>query len=166
MKKFKRSLVIVSSIIVFVCMQSSYAIKLRAEDGGWSWGPFASSTKTSDATSSDSSSRNGSSLWTPKWKVPDVTGGIQRTGRAFTDKTSAAWNSTTRATRKAWKKTTEVLDPFPDKEQTTLNPSPWAAGGSNAKKSSSGGFSSWFSSKEPEIEKPSTPQDFLRQDRP
>jgi len=156
MKLFKLTIFAVSSALLLLSSNS-----IRAEDGGWSWGPFASTTKTSNADVTD---KSGS--WAPDWKLPDVTGGIKRTGKTITDNTVAAWNTTTRTTKKAWKKTTAALDPFPDKEQTTLNPSPWAAGGSNAKKSSSGGFFSWFGSKEPENDKPSTPQDFLRQDRP
>jgi len=156
-------------IVAIVCLASitQGSLSLRAEDGSWSWGPFASSTKTSNATLSEKSAASKSADWIPDWKVPDVAGGIQRTGKKVTDQTAAAWNSTTRATKKAWKKTTEVLDPFPDKSTTTLNPSPWAAGGSNAsKKSSSGGMFNWFGSKEPEETKPATPQDFLRGERP
>jgi hypothetical protein len=139
MKKFNP----IVFIICFTCISQGMPLA-RAEDGNWTWGPLTS------------------------WKMPDVAGGIQRTGKKVTDQTAAAWNSTTRATKKAWKKTTEVLDPFPDNSTTTNNPSPWAAGGSNSQKksNSSGGMFSWFSGKQPEETKPSTPSEFLRGERP
>jgi hypothetical protein len=163
----KKTILIIAITCVATIAQS--AASLHAEDGSWSWGPFSSSTKTTDATTSGTSSTSKSGDWVPNWKMPDVAGGIQRTGKKVTDQTAAAWNSTTRATKKAWKKTTEVLDPFPDNSTTTLNPSPWAAGGSNATKkpkSSSGGMFNWFGSKETEEYKPATPSEFLKGERP
>jgi hypothetical protein len=71
------------------------------------------------------------------------------------DTTSKAWNSVSRSTKRAWKKTTDILDPFPNDTQSSLG----------ASQASSGGGSSWFGGPKKDT-KPATVQEFLRQERP
>ena len=145
------------SLALYFCalsMSGCLSVNVLAETTGWSWGPFTSSTTKSTVANISTESKSSSS-WMPHWKMPDVVGSVKKTANSVTKSTSNAWKSATRTTKRAWKKTTEVLDPFPN--------DPKSVGSSSS--SSSRGSSSWFGGSK-KIEKPATPQDFLRQERP
>ncbi len=90
---------------------------LKAE--GWSWNPINAVTQ-------------------PNW----FTKSVSATGTAVKKTTTGTWNAVSKGTATVWHKTTDWLDPYPNKPDKTTS----------AKSSFDG--------------KPATAQEFLNQDRP
>jgi hypothetical protein len=138
-----------SFLSILIALQTA---SVYAETTGWSWGGiFSSKTSKTDVGVQSVTSK---SSWMPEWKMPDVAGSVKKVGMSVSTTTSNAWNVTSRSTKQAWKKTTEMLDPFPDDK----NPK------ATSTSTSGSGFSGMFGVG-PVDDRPKTVNDFLGQDR-
>ncbi len=129
-----------------------------AETTGWSTGLFSSKTTTTPVGVQEPEPKS----WKPDWKMPNVAGSVKKATHSVTSATTNAWNTTSRTTKHAWKKTTEALDPFPDKKPVSAT---GASDDISQSSKSKSGFSSWFGGKKEDDDRPKTINDFLGQKR-
>ena len=123
MKRFARTL------IVFGLLVSAPATAAVAD--GWSWNPL----------------RNLPTVGSPAWLKKPFTA----TSSAVKRSTTGTWQAIASGTNSAWKKTTDLLDPYPDDV-----PQP--------AKLPSGSGAGWFDS-DKEKKKPMTVNEFFAQER-
>ncbi len=125
---------------------------------GWIWGPFSKSSSSRDASPlySNSTGATTNSSWIPSMKWPKMpwqnsTPKVNSYSRSNT----STWGKVSKASKRWWTKTTELLDPYPDPKPSTYSSS------SDSQTSKPGFFQGWLPKKEPEG--PKTANDFFRQ---
>ena len=124
----------------------------------WTWGPFSKSTSSRDSSPLYSKSSSKSS-WLPSMKMPTMPWSSKGPRVSSYSRSNTSYmGRMNKATKNAWSKTAEWLDPYPDPKPSTYS------SGSESQKSNSNWLTGWFTRKEPY--KPMTENDFLRQDKP